>query len=120
MSTLRALEPSRRVADHSAGNRFLLLAEYSDREPVIRADVEVFNVHLLSIRALTGTAPRKGTSGACGQAIMTAPIWGVDGSRMPHTPRTNLRDQPISDRPVSLPRISFWCLTSPRLAARHR
>ena len=74
MSTLRALEPSRRVADHSAGNRFLLLAEYSDREPVIRADVEVFYVHLLSIRALTGAAPGKEPERLAAKRSVTSPF----------------------------------------------
>ena len=50
-NTLRALEPSRRVADHSSGNRFLIVA-YSNREPVLIADDEVFDVHLHRIEAV--------------------------------------------------------------------
>ncbi len=59
-NTLRALEPSRRVTDHPAGNRFFVFAAYANREPVDAVDDEVFDVHLLSIRAIV--PPRSGGS----------------------------------------------------------
>jgi len=56
-NTLRGLEPSRRVADHSSRNRLLISAAYSHCEPVVPADLKVFNVHLLSIRAPSSVTP---------------------------------------------------------------